>query len=134
MEIAKVVYPTITIGDQPYFGKIYFICPKDCTPSDIFGYIFSESCEPKKIYEKVEGNWQGNVYELVQDNRKREVENEFKMHKEAKKGGRIKCPSGKYVFEITRDFTETNGSKLGEPFNEYNEILMRECVAVEPTS
>jgi hypothetical protein len=119
MGIAKIIYPIITIGDQPYFGKFYFLCPRDC--------IVGRFCEPQKIYKKLEVDRPENVYELVQDNMKREVKDEFKRHKEAMTGSSIRCPSGDYTFKITKDLTEINGTELGEPFNECQEILMREC-------
>ncbi|UCC92025.1 MAG: hypothetical protein JSV39_02070 [Candidatus Aenigmatarchaeota archaeon] len=129
MDIAKIIYPTFTFLDQLYFGRIYFLCPSDC--------IFGEYCKTQKAqknYERVEGDWPENIYELIQDDRKKVVRDEFERHRKARTGRRIRCPSGKYTFKITKDFTEINGSALDEPFNEYQEILMRECVAVESTS
>lgn len=125
MENAKIIYPIITIGKNPYFGSIYFLCPKDC--------IFDKDCVPKKNYEKVEEDIPEIVYELIQDNRKNEVMAEFEKHKKARIGSIIECPSGDHMFKITKDLTKINGSGLGEPFKKYEEFLMRKCVTVEPT-
>ena len=137
-----IVYAGFKFMDNLYTTKVFFVCGKCplvksvlCAP-DIDVYE-KKVIEREFVYCKIDQNasvdgkvrLKNEIREKVSNKRSKEMKRLFEAAG-AKKGEKIKCPSGECNFVITGGYEPTNEYRLGVILDEDlgdNDLWFREC-------